>query len=205
MSSRRSRRCRPPPIGRSGSARTVITANRPDRRSAPHGPGIDGGTDLDEVRRHGVGVEGMTSPAPFPFATADPFGALVAGRPRARATSGPSACELILSGLHLATTALSDAEHLRHGGEVFFKSLAASSVAARRILGRACPRFPGGVKLMGQPPINSGLARWFLGPAGNPSEHAAGWYCSDPPSFDQHFGLLQCIEDLRVQDFVPEL
>ncbi len=23
-----------------------------------------------------------------------------------------------------------------------------------------------------------------------------------PPSFDQHFGLLQCIEDLRVQDFV---
>ena len=26
-----------------------------------------------------------------------------------------------------------------------------------------------------------------------------------PPSFDQHFGLLQCIEDLRVQDFVPEL
>ena len=26
-----------------------------------------------------------------------------------------------------------------------------------------------------------------------------------PPSFDQHFGLLQCREDLRVQDFVPEL
>ena len=33
------------------------------------GAGIDGGTDLDEVRRHGVGVaQGMTSPAPFPFA-----------------------------------------------------------------------------------------------------------------------------------------
>ena len=23
-------------------------------------------------------------------------------------------------------------------------------------------------------------------------------------SFDQHFGLLQCIVDLRVKDFVPE-
>ena len=33
------------------------------------GAGIDGGTDLDEVRRHGVGEhQGMTSPAPFPFA-----------------------------------------------------------------------------------------------------------------------------------------
>ncbi len=26
-----------------------------------------------------------------------------------------------------------------------------------------------------------------------------------PPSFDRHFGLLPCREDLRVQDCVPEL
>ena len=33
------------------------------------GTGIDGGTDLDEVRRHGsVSHQGMTSPVPFPFA-----------------------------------------------------------------------------------------------------------------------------------------
>ena len=43
-----------------------------------------------------VSHQGMTSPAPFPFAGTDraedigPFGALVAGRPRARATSGLS-------------------------------------------------------------------------------------------------------------------
>ena len=67
------------------------------------GAGIDGGTDLDEVRRHGVGVApGHDQPGAFPLRGTDraedigPFGALVAGRPRARATSGPSACELIL-------------------------------------------------------------------------------------------------------------
>ena len=67
------------------------------------GAGIDGGTDLDEVRRHGVGVApGHDQPGALPLRGTDraedigPFGALVAGRPRARATSGPSACELIL-------------------------------------------------------------------------------------------------------------
>ena len=66
------------------------------------GAGIDGGTDLDEVRRHGVGVApGHDQPGALPLRGTDraedigPFGALVAGRPRARATSGPSACELI--------------------------------------------------------------------------------------------------------------
>ena len=58
------------------------------------GAGIDGGTDLDEVRRHGVGVApGHDQPGGFPLRGTDraedigPFGALVAGRPRARATS----------------------------------------------------------------------------------------------------------------------
>ena len=61
------------------------------------GTGIDGGTDLDEVRRHGVGVApGHDQPGALPLRGTDraedigPFGALVAGRPRARATSGPS-------------------------------------------------------------------------------------------------------------------
>ena len=66
------------------------------------GAGIDGGTDLDEVRRHASVSHQDDQPGAFPLRGTDraedigPFGALVAGRPRARATSGPSACELIL-------------------------------------------------------------------------------------------------------------
>ena len=61
-----------------------------------------------------------------------PFGALVAGRPRARATSGPSACELILladAGFILPPQLYLDAfreprpDLRQFGGEVFFKSL----------------------------------------------------------------------------------
>ena len=57
------------------------------------GAGIDGGTLMRCAAMASVSHQGMTSPAPFPFARAEdigPFGALVAGRPRARATSGPS-------------------------------------------------------------------------------------------------------------------
>ena len=103
------------------------------------GAGIDGGTDLDEVRRHGVGVApGHDQPGAFPLRGTDraedigPFGALVAGRPRARATSGPSACELILladAGFILPPQLYLDAfreprpDLRQFGGEVFFKSL----------------------------------------------------------------------------------
>ena len=52
------------------------------------GAGIDGGTDLDEVRRHGVGVApGHDQPGALPLRGTDraedigPFGALVAGAP----------------------------------------------------------------------------------------------------------------------------
>ena len=53
-----------------GSPAWASSANRPIDDQHRMGAGIDGGTDLDEVRRHGVGVphQGMTSPAPFPFA-----------------------------------------------------------------------------------------------------------------------------------------
>ncbi len=101
------------------------------------GAGIDGGTDLDEVRRHGVGVApGHDQPGAFPLRGTDraedigPFGALVAGHPRARATSGPSACELILladAGFILPPQLYLDAfreprpDLRQFGGEVFFR------------------------------------------------------------------------------------
>ena len=53
----------------SGSPAWASSANRLIDDQHRMGAGIDGGTDLDEVRRHGVGShQGMTSPAPFPFA-----------------------------------------------------------------------------------------------------------------------------------------
>ena len=92
------------------------------------GAGIDGGTDPDEVRRHGVGVApGHDQPGAFPLRGTDraedigPFGALVAGRPRARATSGPI---VSLFFWPISTTPFGSLEtDLRFGGEVFFKSL----------------------------------------------------------------------------------
>ena len=50
-----------------------------------------------------VSHQGMTSPALRGTDRAEDIGlrCAVAGRPRARATSGPSACELIRCGLHL--------------------------------------------------------------------------------------------------------
>ena len=107
------------------------------------GAGIDGGTDLDEVRRHGVGVApGHDQPGALPLRGTDraedigPFGALVAGRPRARATSGPSACELILladAGFILPPQLYLDAlfpDLRQFGGEVFLKASTASSFCA---------------------------------------------------------------------------
>ena len=127
---------------RGGSARTVMLSGIASRRQVPTGL-------IDDQHRWAPGstaalismrcaamasVSTNTSPAPFPFAgqiakDIGPFGALVAGRPRARATSGPSACELILlaDAVHLATTALFDAFReptrmpVRRGS--FFKSL----------------------------------------------------------------------------------
>ena len=91
-----------------------------------------------------VSHQGMTSPAPFPFAgqiapDIGPFGALAAGRPRARATSGPSACELILladAGFILPPQLYLDAfreprpDLRQFGGEVFLKASTASSFCA---------------------------------------------------------------------------
>ena len=68
----------------------VAPHGRRDRRREP---------DLDEVRRHGVvSHQGMTSPAPFPFAVKmrrryRPIWLVRA--PAGNATSGPSACEML--------------------------------------------------------------------------------------------------------------
>ena len=98
-----------------------------------------------------VSHQGMTNPGLSAFRGTDraedigPFGALVAGRPRARATSGPSACELIL--LADAGFILPPQLYLPFGslarifassaGKFFLKASTASSFCA---YGAAAPR-----------------------------------------------------------------
>ena len=126
----------------------------PDRDHAPDGRGIDGGISMRCAATASVSHQGMTSPGkPFPFVgdsraeAIGPFGALVAGRPRARATSGPSACERLLladASFILATQfssrrlsgASPGSSPVRRGS--FFKSLDGRS--SSRDSGAAAPR-----------------------------------------------------------------
>ena len=125
--------------------------------SASLGASANGLDRPGAMRRHGVGVApGHDQPGAFPLRGTDraedigPFGALVAGRPRARATSGPSACELILladAGFilppQISTPFGSLARIFEFGGEVFFKASTGCVVARpRRDLGEAGLRHP---------------------------------------------------------------
>ena len=142
----------------------AIKCNRPDRRSTAWAPGstADGSH------------QGMTSPAPFPATDRaegiGPFGALVAGRPRAPCHVWPRntiCAQLILLAdagfIMAATTALSRAfreprpDLRQFGGEVFFKSLA----AALRVVARP-RRDLGEAERLQLAPDRGLVARWRL-------------------------------------------
>ena len=144
------------------------------------GAGIDGGTDpMRCAAMASVSHQGMSFPLRGTDRAEDigPFGALVAGRPRARATSGPSACELILLAdagfrpqLYLDAFREPRPDLRQFGGEAFFKSLDGQLVL--RIVARP-RRDLGEAERSTRARPWSRRARWRTSPSHSPGPCAA--------------------------------